>query len=53
MSDVLTTYALFLLSLKNCNESLNNVEDLIKFSKEAKRVKSPKFDPFLEVEEKE
>ena len=53
MSDVLTTYALFLLSLKNCNESLNNVEDLIKFSKEAKRLKRPKFDPFLEVEEKE
>ena len=51
MSDVLTTYALFLLSLKNCNESLNNVEDLIKFSKEAKRQKRPKFDPFLEVEE--
>ena len=53
MSDVLTTYALFLLSLKNCNESLNNVEDLIKFSREAKRLKRPKFDPFVKVEEKE
>ncbi len=46
MSDVVTTYALFLLSLKNCNENLNNVEDLIRFSKEAKRLKRPKFDPY-------
>lgn len=53
MSDVLTTYALFLLSLKNCNESLNNVEDLIKFSREAKRLKRPKFDLFLVVNEEE
>jgi len=47
MSDVLTTYGLFLLALKNCNESLNNVEDLIKFSTRAPRLKRPKFDPFL------
>ena len=51
MSDVLTTYGLFLLSLENCTESLNNVEDLIKFSKEAKRLKRPKIDPLLKVEE--
>ncbi len=51
MSDVMTTYGLFLLSLKNCNESLNNVEDLIKFSKEAPRLKRPKFDPLLKEEE--
>jgi len=51
MSDVITTYGLFMMSLKNCNESLNNIEDLIKFSKEAKRLKRPKFDPFLEIEE--
>ena len=50
MSDVMTTYGLFLKSLENCTESLNNVEDLIKFSKEAKRLKRPKFDPFLEEE---
>ncbi len=50
MSDVLTTYKLFMLSLKSCTENLNNVEDLIKFSKEAKRLKRPKFDP-LEKEE--
>jgi len=53
MSDVITTYGLFLLSLKNCNESLNNVEDLIKFSKNAPRLKRPKFDPFLEKREQE
>jgi len=51
MSDVLTTYALFLLSLKKCNENLNNVEDLIKFSKETRRLKRPKFDPFITKEE--
>ena len=51
MSDVLTTYALFLLSLKNCRESLNNVEDLIKFSKQAPRLKRPKFDQFLSEED--
>ena len=51
MSDVLTTYALFNLSLKECNESINNVEDLIKFSKTAKRLKRPKFDPLKEDKE--
>jgi DNA polymerase-3 subunit epsilon len=48
MSDVLTTYGLFLESLKNSDESLNNVEDLIRFTKEGKRVKRPKFDPLEE-----
>ncbi|MFT7005220.1 MAG: DNA polymerase-3 subunit epsilon [Sulfurimonas sp.] len=50
MSDVMTTYGLIELSLKNINENINNVEDLIKFSKEAKRLKRPKFDPLLEKE---
>ena len=50
MSDVITTTNLFLVSLKNCKESLNNVEDLIKFSKEAPRLKRPKFDPLLPEE---
>lgn len=50
MSDVLTTYALFKLSLEQSQENVNNVEDLIKFSKEAPRLKRPKFDPLLEVE---
>jgi len=52
MSDVITTFGLFKLSLMNCEESINNVEDLIKFSKEAKRKKRPKFDPF-KIEEEE
>lgn len=45
MSDVLTTYGLFLLSLQNMGEEIETVEDLIRFSKEAKRLKRPKFDP--------
>ena len=53
MSDVLTTFGLFKLSLENCNENINNVEDLIRFSKDAKRLKRPKFDPLKEVEEEE
>jgi DNA polymerase-3 subunit epsilon len=48
MSDVETTYALFKMSFENIKENINNVEDLIKFSKEAKRLKRPKFDPFKE-----
>jgi DNA polymerase-3 subunit epsilon len=51
MSDVITTFGLFNLSMKNCKESLNNVEDLIKFSKQAPRLKRPKFDPLLEKKE--
>lgn len=51
MSDVLTTYALFKISLENIEENINNVEDLIKFSKEGKRLKRPKFDPLLEESE--
>ena len=51
MSDVMTTYELFKLSLKNCTENINNGEDLIKFSREASRLKRPKFDPTLEKTE--
>jgi DNA polymerase-3 subunit epsilon len=51
MSDVLTTYGLFLLSLNNLDEDIKTVEDLIRFSKEAKRLKRPKFDPLKEREE--
>ena len=50
MSDVLTTYELFKLALESMNENVNNVEDLIRFSKTAPRKKRPKFDPFLEEE---
>ena len=45
MSDVVTTLALFNLSMKNLNENIKTVEDLIKFSKEAKRLKRPRLDP--------
>jgi len=51
MSDVLTTYGLFLLSLDNLSDEIKTVEDLIKFSKEAPRLKRPKFDPLLNREE--
>ncbi len=47
MSDVITTYELFKLCLENINESINNVEDLIRFSQTAQKKKRPKFDPFL------
>jgi len=47
MSDVLTTYGLFLLSLEKLPEDVKTVENLIKFSKEAPRLKRPKFDPLL------
>ena len=52
MSDVLTTYELFKLSLANLDENIKTVEDLIKFSKEGKRLKRPKFDPLKEDQEK-
>jgi len=45
MSDVITTYGLFLLSLQNLDKSVKTLEDLIQFSKEAPRLKRPKLDP--------
>jgi DNA polymerase-3 subunit epsilon len=50
MSDVLTTYGLFKMSLENCNVALHNVEDLIKFSATAPRIKRPKLDPLKKEE---
>lgn len=47
MSDVVTTQALVELSLSKLDKSVRTVEDLIKFSKSAPRLKRPKFDPFL------
>lgn len=47
MSDVMTTYELFKLSINNLDENIKTVEDIIRFSKEAKRLKRPKFDPLL------
>jgi DNA polymerase-3 subunit epsilon len=51
MSDAMTTYELFKLSLKNLDEDVKSVEEIIKFSKEAKRLKRPKFDPLKENQE--
>ena len=45
MSDVLTTYKLFVKSLERLPAEIETVEDLIRFSKNAKRLKRPKFDP--------
>lgn len=45
MSDVITTLALFNLSMKNLDKNIKTVEELIKFSKEAKRLKRLKLDP--------
>ena len=53
MSDVITTYGLYKISMENIGENINNVEDLIRFSKNAPRLKRPKFDPFLESIEEE
>jgi len=51
MSDVITTTALFELSLSKLDKSVRTVEDLIRFSKNAPRLKRPKFDPFLKSQE--
>ena len=53
MSDVITTFGLFNLALNSLDSSVKTVEDLIRFSNNAKRLKRPKFDPFLIQEEKE
>lgn len=47
LSDAVTTAKLFLTSLELIDESIETVEDLILFSKQAKRFKRPKFDPLL------
>ncbi len=53
MSDVLTTYELFKLCMKNLDKDIKTVEDLIKFSKNAKMLKRPKLDPLYKEEEQE
>ena len=52
MSDVLTTTKLFKMSLENIDDDIKTVEDLITFSKHAKMKTKPKFDPFLESEQR-
>ena len=51
MSDVLTTFGLFKLSMSKLDENIIYVEDLLHFSKTAKMLKRPKFDP-LRVDSK-
>jgi DNA polymerase-3 subunit epsilon len=48
MSDVITTYELFILSLSKLDKEIKKVEELIRFSKEGKMLKRLKFDPLLE-----
>ncbi|NOQ29912.1 MAG: 3'-5' exonuclease [Helicobacteraceae bacterium] len=50
LSDALTATKLLEYSLENMREKLRTPEDLISYSKEAKRFKRPKFDPFIEEE---
>jgi len=51
MSDAVTTTALFNMSLKTLDKTIKSVEDLIRFSKNASRLKRPKFDPLLKVDQ--
>jgi len=53
MSDVITTTELFNMCIKKLDNNIKTVEDLIRFSKNAKRLKRPKFDPLLENKESE
>ncbi len=53
MSDVITTYRLFVKSIQNLPEEIQTVEELIAFSKYAKRLKRPKFDPLAQNDEEE
>ena len=48
LSDAITTAELFLKSLKLLDDDIKTVEELIHFSKQAKRFKRPKFDPMIE-----
>jgi DNA polymerase-3 subunit epsilon len=51
MSDVIATTRLFLKSLENLPKEINTVEELIRFSKNGKRLKRPKFDPLAKEQE--
>ncbi len=50
LSDAMTTVKLFQYTLKHIDREIRTSEDLIRFSKEAKRFKRPMFDPNI-VEE--
>jgi len=47
LSDAITATKLFKHTLKYIPKTITTAEDLINFSKEAKRLKRPKFDPML------
>ncbi len=53
MSDVITTYKLFIKSLEALPSETKTVEELIQFSKSGERLKRPKFDPMKELVEEE
>jgi len=50
LSDAITTTKLFLKSLELLPQEVKTVEELILFSKQAKRFKRPKFDPMAKEE---
>jgi DNA polymerase-3 subunit epsilon len=45
LSDAITTAKLFKRTLKHVPDEIRSAEQLIQFSKQAKRLKRPKFDP--------
>jgi DNA polymerase III subunit epsilon len=47
LSDAITTAKLFKRTLRHVPETIRTAEELIQFSKQAKRLKRPKFDPRL------
>jgi len=51
MSDVITTYRLFIKSLEALPKDIKTTEELIQFSKNGKRIKRLKFDPLMESKE--
>jgi len=51
LSDAITTAKLFKRVVKFVPETIKTAEELIRFSKEAKRIKRPKFDPKLAEKE--
>ena len=53
LSDAITTAKLFKRTLNYIPHSIITAEDLLNFSKEAKRLKRPKFDPGQEKKEEE
>ncbi len=53
LSDAVTAAKLFKRVMKFMPEEVKTAEDMIRFSKEAKRLKRPKFDPALSVKKEE